>query len=1078
MLHKLSYTKILVFFLLMQGAMFCHAQIAYLAFNSTTVKAYDVNTNTVLANIPVSESPIKVIPHPDGTKAYLFSNSIQVLDVATQTITNTINVTETLMSTCISYDGQFLYFNTLVPNTYPYEIKLYKLNTQTNVVSYLTSLQNGYYDMSISPNDDKLYLVGNSEAIVFNTTNFSNYITIPFLVYNNYGQTMCCLNNDGSKLFVTGETLGRFNIINTLNYTVDTSCLFGPNGGFYSASCMQYNPVTNSIYVAGIDGTSAGKWISYNIATNQVESTINFNPFLSPLSMEINEEGTLCYTVGGQLIHAGTMRTINTTNNTILPGVTNIGTISNRSKNFIVKLRPEIDIQVGPSNQSITDGDHTPSLSDKTDFGNVNTTGYATQMYKIKNTGLAPLHVPTISLTGPNASMFTISAMPMDIPVGGVDSFAVYFYPSSPGTKTAVVNIDNNDFNEGAYDFAIQGTGTLPKYVYTTQAAANTVGVIDRNTNQHVMDINVGSYPNGLCFNPSRSKLFVTNSNSNDVSVINTITNSVMHTIPVGSYPVGICASPNGNKLYVANQNSNSVSVINVSTQTIDATIPVGNLPFGICISLDGSKVFVSNNGSNTVSVINTATNTISATLNVGLAPKGITINPSGTIVYVANSGSNNVSSFNVSNHSMNPNVNVGTSPYSICFNATGTKYFVSNYIDFTISSVPIAGGFFQTIAVGNYPAGLSLSDDGSQLWVTNYGTDNMSVINTSNNAVINTINIGSGPISFGNSIATIGVPEIKVKGGNIPLLLQIENYDYTPSVYDNTNMGNVNAGSNLTKTFYIQNTGSSELVINGIDVYGPDASMFGLNQVPNIIAAGTTDSFKITFTSTAGGTKLAYVHIASNVPNLQNFYYGLQGEGAGLFEFSGQIKLFLQGYYQGNSLMQSALLNQNWPAASSTQTDFISVELHNPNFPHELMFTYSGVLQTDGIFAGTFPNATLGHEYYLVIKHRNSIETWSANPVLLSNQFNYDFTTAATQAYGDNQVEVEPGVFAIYTGDMNQDGFVDSFDFPTLDTDIFNGVSSMYVNTDLNGDGFVDSFDFPLFDVNSFNGVSMMTPG
>nr|HPI53476.1 choice-of-anchor D domain-containing protein [Chitinophagaceae bacterium] len=540
MKHKRCYIKMLIFFLLMQGGMLSHAQIAYLAFNSTTVKAYDINTNTVIANISVSQVPTRLIPHPDGTKVYLLNSLIQVLDVATQTITNTINVNETLMSTCISHDGQFLYFNTLVPNVYPYEVKLYKLNTQTNVVSYLALLQNGYSDMSISPNDDKLYLVGASEAIVFNTTNFSSYSTIPLLVPNTFGQTMCCLNNDGSKLFVTGETTGRFNIINTLNYTVDTSCLFGPWGGFQSVTCMQYNPVTNSIYVAGIDGTSAGKWISYNIATNQVENTIIFNPFLSPLSMAINEEGTLCYTAGGELINAGTIRTINTTNNSIVPGLTNIGTIWNRSKSFIVKLRPEIDIQVGTSNQSITDGDNTPSLSDKTDFGNVNTTGYATQIYKIKNTGLAPLHIPTISLTGPNASMFTISAMPMDIPVGGVDSFAVYFYPSSPGIKSAVVNIDNNDFNEGVYDFAIQGTGTLPKYVYTTQAAANTVGVVDRNTNQYVMDINVGSYPNGMCFNQTKSKLFVTNSNSNDVSVINTITNSVMQTIPVGNYPIGI----------------------------------------------------------------------------------------------------------------------------------------------------------------------------------------------------------------------------------------------------------------------------------------------------------------------------------------------------------------------------------------------------------------------------------------------------------------------------------------------------------------------------------------------------------
>ena len=73
--------------------------------------------------------------------------------------------------------------------------------------------------------------------------------------------------------------------------------------------------------------------------------------------------------------------------------------------------------------------------------------------------------------------------------------------------------------------------------------------------------------------------------------------------------------------------------------------------------------------------------------------------------------------------------------------------------------------------------------------------------------------------------------------------------------------------------------------------------------------------------------------------------------------------------------------------------------------------------------------------------------------------------------------VEVEPGVWAIYTGDLNQDDFIDSFDFPIFDLDASNGVAGVYVATDMNGDGFVDPFDFPVFDVNSFNGVSAVYP-
>ena len=162
---------------------------------------------------------------------------------------------------------------------------------------------------------------------------------------------------------------------------------------------------------------------------------------------------------------------------------------------------------------------------------------------------------------------------------------------------------------------------------------------------------------------------------------------------------------------------------------------------------------------------------------------------------------------------------------------------------------------------------------------------------------------------------------------------------------------------------------------------------------------------------------------------------------------------------------------------ATPTQCDTVLVELHESTSPFNVAFTQNAILNTDGTLSLVFPSTAFGNAYYIGIKHRNSIETWSANPITLSANTNYDFTSSADQAFGDNQVEIESGVYAIYSGDLNQDGFIDSFDFPQLDTDIFNGVNGTYVNTDLNGDGFVDVFDFPVFDLNSSNGISVILP-
>jgi hypothetical protein len=184
----------------------------------------------------------------------------------------------------------------------------------------------------------------------------------------------------------------------------------------------------------------------------------------------------------------------------------------------------------------------------------------------------------------------------------------------------------------------------------------------------------------------------------------------------------------------------------------------------------------------------------------------------------------------------------------------------------------------------------------------------------------------------------------------------------------------------------------------------------------------------------------------------------------------------FLQGYYAANGIMES-VLNHYGIICPTVYTDTITIELHDNSPGYALSSSCQAILHSNGLVYGEFPLSEIGSSKYVVIKHRSSLETWSATPVTITPITEYNFSTAASQAFGDNQLEVSSGVFAMYTGDINQDGFIDSFDFPALDSDIFDGVSGVYINTDLNGDGFVDSFDFPLFDLNSFNGVSVMMP-
>ncbi len=176
-------------------------------------------------------------------------------------------------------------------------------------------------------------------------------------------------------------------------------------------------------------------------------------------------------------------------------------------------------------------------------------------------------------------------------------------------------------------------------------------------------------------------------------------------------------------------------------------------------------------------------------------------------------------------------------------------------------------------------------------------------------------------------------------------------------------------------------------------------------------------------------------------------------------------VKLFLEGYYMSGSNMMSS-------------GDSIKIYIHNSSPPYIMFDSAVSVIRPDG--NGTF-------EFYredpccrtIKIKQKSSIETWASG--IIDNgtsHMYYDFTTSSSQAFGSNMIQVDsaPIAFAIYSGDVNQDGTIDLTDGSLIDNDALNFASG-YLTTDLNGDGIIDVADAVFADNNAFNFVSKITP-
>ncbi len=177
-------------------------------------------------------------------------------------------------------------------------------------------------------------------------------------------------------------------------------------------------------------------------------------------------------------------------------------------------------------------------------------------------------------------------------------------------------------------------------------------------------------------------------------------------------------------------------------------------------------------------------------------------------------------------------------------------------------------------------------------------------------------------------------------------------------------------------------------------------------------------------------------------------------------------LSMLIEGFYDPNS--------------NTAISDTVRIYLKNSTAPFNTVDSAKGVLSSSGNVQLTFSNAQSG-QYYIAIRHRNSLETWSrqgGEAFTAGVNLNYNMTDQMTKAFGNNlkQVDSSPVRYATYSGDVNQEGNVDLTDVVMIHNSAAN-FSSGYNNTDINGDNITDLTDLIIANNNAVNFVSRIIP-
>ncbi|HEY4934286.1 MAG TPA: beta-propeller fold lactonase family protein [Terriglobales bacterium] len=333
--------------------------------------------------------------------------------------------------------------------------------------------------------------------------------------------------------------------------------------------------------------------------------------------------------------------------------------------------------------------------------------------------------------------------------------------------------------------------------LYVMCEASDEVRVVDTTSGKVLQVVSAGHIPRGISLSPDGQQLFVANSWDDTVSVIDTTSLKVVQTLPTGFEPNSVIADREGRTLYVANRLSSDISVIDLQSGQETKRLLAGRGASYLALSPDGKRLYCTHvypqaglhrtPPESEITVIDTERQRVierkqlhnvagvfhiafSSDGKLGVAPQ---LRPKNLVPLAhVEHGWAFGDSLAIFGDDVGGIVQVPIDeleryfamPFSAVITPDKTKLYVSSsgseavtvidipkmlsYVQATSGSVAndlsaSANYVVARIPVGRNPKGLLLSADGQRLYVANRLDDSISVIDTRNDVVVSSIDLG-----------------------------------------------------------------------------------------------------------------------------------------------------------------------------------------------------------------------------------------------------------------------------------------------------------------------------------------------
>lgn len=304
--------------------------------------------------------------------------------------------------------------------------------------------------------------------------------------------------------------------------------------------------------------------------------------------------------------------------------------------------------------------------------------------------------------------------------------------------------------------------------VYVDNTAGNDITLVDAETRQAIGTIDTGPAPHGLAASTDGTRLYVTSEGEEKVMAIDTATSTVIWNRGLSGRPNELAVSADGRYLYIPIRSYDYEEVIDTQTRSAVKMIKVGSKPHNTYRGPSGKYIYATAMSGSNVSVIDPATQSVVGTIPVPGEPRPAVITNDDRFIYVELTGLHGFVVGDIAAQKVVATVSfppadvsvVSTYGYTpshgMALNPANTTLWITNVYGNAVEAVSVPDHkLLGSVPVGVAPNWMDFQSDGKLLFVTNPGSNDVSVIDSVKMREVARIPVGLAP----KRIVVVNVP-------------------------------------------------------------------------------------------------------------------------------------------------------------------------------------------------------------------------------------------------------------------------------------------------------------------------------